>query len=105
MLGAGDLSAFAEHVGELREADIVTHTTSSSRASEQQRTDVAAASSVPAAAIVPDVVALEATQRDHVPTISTDVSKGGSGSRMVVGPDVTQVPVSDVVITDIAPGS
>ncbi|KAI9156827.1 hypothetical protein LWI28_012779 [Acer negundo] len=46
MLGAGDLSAFAEHVWELREANLVTQTSSSSRASEQQSTNIAASSSV-----------------------------------------------------------
>ncbi|KAK1557407.1 hypothetical protein Q3G72_024153 [Acer saccharum] len=51
MLGARDLSASAEHVRELREADTVTQTRSSSRASEQQRTDVATPSSVPIAPI------------------------------------------------------
>ncbi|TXG47057.1 hypothetical protein EZV62_026351 [Acer yangbiense] len=49
MLVAGDLSASAEHVRELREADTVTQTRSSSRASEQQRTDVTTPSSVPVA--------------------------------------------------------
>ncbi|KAK0578615.1 hypothetical protein LWI29_013223 [Acer saccharum] len=51
MLGARDLSASAEHVRDLREVDTVTQTRSSSRASEQQRTDVATPSSVPIAPI------------------------------------------------------
>ncbi|KAK1559562.1 hypothetical protein Q3G72_015819 [Acer saccharum] len=45
----GDLSPFAEHDAELREADTVKLTRSSSRSSEQQRTDDVGPSSVPVA--------------------------------------------------------
>ncbi|KAK1584323.1 hypothetical protein Q3G72_031961 [Acer saccharum] len=65
MLGARDLSVFVEHVGELREANIVTLTRFSSRASEQQSIDIAAPSI--------DVAALSSVPAAHVPVRLTHV--------------------------------
>ncbi|KAK1571629.1 hypothetical protein Q3G72_020516 [Acer saccharum] len=54
---------------------------------------------------VPDATASEAAQQDLIPTVSTDVSERGSRSQMVVGPDVPQVPILAVVISNTTPMS